>query len=195
MLFTIIASYLPYTLVTAYTPGPNNIIALYAVSQKGWRKGQSILIGIGAGFLSVMLLCALFCYELAKYAPSITGILKYIGAAYIIYLAIHVAVSKPETEEKKEMTFLKGFLLEFVNVKIILYAITVYTAYVLPNKAAPADMVLHALVLTAIGVSGNLAWAAAGGIFQKILKKYYLPFNLAMAAILIWCAVTLALDL
>ena len=76
MLFTIIASYLPYTLVTAFTPGPNNIVALYAVSQKGWHKGRNILLGIGAGFLCVMLICALFCYELAKYVPSITGSLK-----------------------------------------------------------------------------------------------------------------------
>ena len=152
MLFTIIASYLPYTLVTAYTPGPNNIVALYAVSQKGWRKGRDILFGIGAGFLCVMLLCALFCYELAKYAPSLTAILKYIGAAYITYLAVHVAISRPQ-------------------------------------------MLFHAVILAAIGISGNLAWAAAGSIFQKLLKKYYLPFNLTMAAILLWCALTLAFNL
>ena len=77
MLFTIVVSYLPYTLVTAFTPGPNNIVALYAISQKGWKKGKDILLGIGAGFLCVMLLCGLFCYDLAKYVTSISGILKY----------------------------------------------------------------------------------------------------------------------
>ncbi len=195
MLFTIVVSYLPYTLVTAFTPGPNNIVALYAISQKGWKKGKDILLGIGAGFLCVMLLCGLFCYELAKYVPSIAGILKYAGAAYIVYLAVHVARSKPEAEERREMSFFKGFLLEFVNVKIILYAITVFTGYVLPYEATLLDVLFHAVMLTGIGLAGNLAWAAAGGIFQKLLKKYYLPFNLTMAAILIWCAVQLIFDL
>ena len=195
MLFSIILSYLPYTLVTAFTPGPNNIVALYAVSQKGWKRGKDILLGIAVGFLCVMLLCALFCYELAKYVPSVAGVLKYVGAAYIVYLAIHVARSKPENEESKEMSFLKGFLLEFVNVKIILYAITVFTGYVLPYEASLGDMVFHAVMLTVIGVAGNLAWAAAGGVFQRLLTKYYRPFNYAMAAILLWCAVSLAFDL
>ncbi len=37
MLLSAILSYLPYSLATAFTPGPNNILALYSVSQKGWR--------------------------------------------------------------------------------------------------------------------------------------------------------------
>ena len=84
MLFQIIASYLPYTLVTAFTPGPNNIIALYAVSQSGWRKGKSVLLGIAVGFLCVMTICAVFCYELARYVPSGAEVLKYVGGAYIV---------------------------------------------------------------------------------------------------------------
>lgn len=195
MLFQIIVSYLPYTLVTAFTPGPNNIVALYAVSQKGWRKGKDILLGIAAGFLCVMAICALFCYELAKYVPSVAGVLKYVGAAYIVYLAIHVALSKPDDGESKQMSFMKGFLLEFVNVKIILYAITVYTGYVLPYDTRLGVLLIHAVMLTVIGLAGNLAWAAAGGVFQKLLTKYYRPFNIVMALILLWCAISLAFGL
>ncbi len=40
MLISTIISYLPYTCVTAFTPGPNNILSLYAVSRNGWRKGK-----------------------------------------------------------------------------------------------------------------------------------------------------------
>ncbi len=195
VLFSIIASYLLYTLVTAFTPGPNNIVALHAVSQHGWRKGKNILMGIAAGFLCVMIICALFCYELAKYVPSVAGVLKYVGAAYIVYLAIHVALSKPDGGENNQMSFMKGFLLEFVNVKIILYAITVYTGYVLPYESSLSSLLIHAFCLTAIGVAGTVTWAAAGGVFQKLLKKYYRPFNFAMALVLLWCAVSLAFEL
>ncbi|MDR1132176.1 MAG: LysE family transporter [Oscillospiraceae bacterium] len=184
-----------YALVTAFTPGPNNIVALYAVSQNGWRRGKDILMGIAAGFLCVMVLCALFCYELARYMPSVTGVLKYIGAAYIAYLAVHVALSKPDESENRRMSFWKGFLLEFVNVKIILYAITIYTGYVLPYEASLTALFFHAVVLTVIGLSGCITWASAGGLLQKFLKKYNRPFNIAMALILLYCAAALAFNL
>lgn len=193
MLFSVVATYLVYALITAYTPGPNNIMALYAVSQQGWKRGRWVLLGIASGFLCVMLLCALFCYQLETYLPAATGVLKYVGAAYIVYLAIHVARSKPEETTGRESSFLSGFLLEFVNVKIILYAITIYTGYVLPRGAEPGAMVFHAVMLALIGMSGNLVWAAAGGLFQRLLTRYYRPFNYTMAALLLWCAAGLAL--
>jgi cysteine/O-acetylserine efflux protein len=194
VLLSIIASYLPYTLVTAFTPGPNNIVSLHAVSQKGWKDGKNILLGIFAGFLCVMAICALFCYELGKYVPAAAGVLKYIGAAYIVWLAIHVARSKPEEDANRQVSFWNGFFLQFVNVKIILYAITVYTGYVLPYGASLPLLLLHAACLTAIGAAGMITWAATGGAFQKYLRKHYRPFNIAMALVLIYCAVMLALD-
>lgn len=190
-MFASLLSYLPYASVTAFTPGPNNIVSLYAISQNGWKKGKNILLGIAAGFLCVMIICALFCYELAKYVPSITGIMKYVGAAYTIWLGIHVAMSKPEETENKQMDFLKGFLLQFVNIKIIMYAITVYTGYVLPYTNDFSALLFHAVCLAAIGVAGNMTWAFAGGILQRFIAKYYRPFNLLMGAILILCAIKL----
>lgn len=194
MLYSIILSYLPYTFVTAITPGPNNIVSLYAVSQNGWRKGKNILLGIFLGFWCVMVVCALFCYQLEKYVPSVAGILKYVGAAYIVWLAIHVARSKPEEGGGRQVSFWNGFFLQFMNVKIILYAITVYTGYVLPRDASLIPLFLHASCLTAVGAIGMMIWATMGGVLQKFLKKYNRPFNIVMALILIYCAVMLVLE-
>ena len=194
MLISMILAYLPYTLVTAFTPGPNNIVALHAVSQRGWRGGKNILSGMAVGFLCVMVLCALFCYQLARFMPSLVGALKYVGAAYIAYLAVHVARSRPDGGQSRELSFMKGFLLEFVNVKIILYAITVYTGYVLPYDAGLGSLLLHAGMLTLIGLAGNMTWAAAGGALQQFLIKYYRPFNIVMGLSLLWCAASLALS-
>lgn len=191
MFIKIVLSYTAYALVTAFTPGPNNIVSLYAISQHGWKKGKNVMLGICIGFLCVMVICALFCFELAKFVPSVAGILKYIGAAYIFWLAIHIARSKPDDEGSGKITFLEGFLLEFVNVKIILYAITIYTGYVLPYDESLVKLLLHACVITCFGIAGSMTWACAGGIFQNFLKKYYKPFNYAMGAVLIYCAIGL----
>ena len=195
MFFSIMMSHLIYTVVTAFTPGPNNIVALYAVSQNGWRKGKNVLLGMAGGFLCVMFICALFCYELAKYLPSLTGTLKYVGAAYIVYLAIHVARSSSDNSDGRQMTFWKGFLLQFFNVKIILYAITVYTGYVLPYESSLTSLFSHAINLTVIGMAGFITWGLAGGLFQDLLTQYYRPFNIVMGLILVYCAITLAFGL
>lgn len=195
MLFSIVIAYLPYALITAYTPGPNNIVALYAVSQNGWQKGKNILCGIGIGFFSVMVICALFCYELAKYIPAATEVLRYVGATYIAYLAVYVALSKPGGEESPHRSFMSGFLLQFVNIKIILYAITIYTGYVLPVEQGLNVLLAHSVMLTLIGLTGTFTWAAAGSVLQRVLTKHYRPFNIIMALVLLWCAASLVFDL
>ena len=78
---------------------------------------------------------------------------------------------------------------------IILYGITVYTAYLLPKGVGLAGLLWHGVCLALIGAASCVTWAAAGGVFQKFLARYYKPFNLSMALILLWCAVSLVFDL
>ncbi|WP_394700317.1 hypothetical protein [uncultured Tolumonas sp.] len=73
MTSTIITAFFTYTLITAMTPGPNNILALSTVSQHGIRRSMAVLSGMSAGFLSVMLLCAAFTLSLTRLLPAISG--------------------------------------------------------------------------------------------------------------------------
>ena len=82
-------------------------------------------------------------------------------------------------------------VLQFVNVKIILAAITTYTGYVIPVDDSLEALLASAVFLTLAGVSGTLVWAAAGSLLQRFLKKYYRPFNISMALLLVECAVKL----
>ncbi|MGO0905273.1 LysE family transporter [Clostridioides difficile] len=81
-----------------------------------------MIVGISAGFVCVMIICALGCFGLSKFIPTLIDTMKYIGAIYIIYLAIHATKSKPSDENKTQTkSFWSWFILQFVNVKIILY--------------------------------------------------------------------------
>lgn len=189
--FFTVLSYLPYALVTASTPGPNNILALYVVSRDGWRRGRHALLGICAGFSCIMLLFALLCYQLDRYLPALAGVLKYVGAAYIFWLAIHIARSSPEESQVATVSFWKGFLLQFVNVKVILYAVTVYTAYVLPKVSGLPELLFHVVSLILIGIAGFALWGVAGSLLQRFLLAHPRLFNYTMGGILALCAVSL----
>ena len=187
-MLAIILSYLPYALITTFTPGPNNIMSLYSVSQGGWQKGSRVILGILAGFVCVMILVILFCHELAKYVPEVVGWLKYIGAAYILWLAVHIALSKPSEAQEHSLSFSSGFFLAVSNIKVILYLITIFTAYIIPSGAGLLEMFGHGIFIIAVSAVSWCTWGAVGGILQTFLTRHYRPFNIAMGVILVWCA-------
>lgn len=185
----VILSYLPYALITTFTPGPNNLMSLYSVSNGGWKKGGRVILGIGAGFTCVMGVVIAFCHELSVYAPELVKYLKYAGAVYILWLAVHIALSKPSEGEERTMNFTKGFLLALSNVKVILYLITIFTAYIIPSGADVYAMLWHGVFIIAVSAVSWCTWGAVGGILQTFLMNHYRAFNVVMGVLLLWCAV------
>lgn len=109
----VLTNFFVYALVNAFTPGPGNILALNTVTNYGWKKGRPLFWGIFAGYYAVQIICAVFVYGVGAFLPHALQAMKYIGAAYILWLAIHIAISKPEvSEEQGSAAFAKGFLLQ-----------------------------------------------------------------------------------
>ena len=191
MILSTITAYLPYVLITTFTPGPNNLISFYAVSSYGWKKASRVLLGIGSAILMIMVITALFCHQLSEHLPAVLPYFKYFGAAYILWLAIQIGKSSPDDSTFNVVTFWKGFVLVFINIKMLLYAVTVFTGYIMHYSTDLSVLLLHALLLTFLCVLSNITWGAAGRMLQKVMAKHYRIFNVIMALILIYCAITL----
>ena len=165
-------------------------------SKDGLKRTRSFLAGISTGFIVVMAACAAFSSLLYEFIPSIKPVMLCIGAAYILWLAWAVWRDKPHKSEggvTQANSFLSGMLLQFVNVKIILYGITAMSAYVLPHYHDIVTVALFALLLSAIGTSGCICWAVFGAAFEKLFDKHRKVLNIIMALLLIYCAVSLFL--
>lgn len=191
MTSTIISGFLTYTLITALTPGPNNILALSSVNQYGLRRSLRVLGGMSAGFLVLMLACGAFTFTLISVLPSVTSWLVWVGAAYILWLAWRIASSDPAATDGRAspLSFWVSFWLQFANVKIILYGITALSAFVLPHTQ---DLVLVTgvcILLAIIGCLGNLVWALAGHLFQSLFRRHGRLVNSVLALLLLYCAV------
>lgn len=112
MPMAVLSNFLIYCIINAFTPGPGNILALNTVTNYGYKKGKPLFFGIFAGYYVVQILCAIFVYGVNSLLPNAMEVMKYIGAAYILWLAIHIAFSKPSTENAEQSaSFLKGFRL------------------------------------------------------------------------------------
>lgn len=190
------SAFFSYTFLTAYTPGPNNIMSMTNAGRDGFRRSISFFTGIFTGFVIVMSACTAFSTLLYEYIPSIKPAMIFIGAAYILYLAWTVWRDKPNKKNNgitQANTFLSGMLLQFVNVKIILYGITAMSSYVLPHYHDVVTIEMFALLLALIGTSGCLCWAVFGAVFEKIFNKYRKGINIIMALLLVYCALSLFL--
>jgi len=184
----VIGNFFVYSVINAFTPGPGNILALNTVTNYGWKKGRPLFLGIFAGYYVVQLICAVFVYSISTLLPGVLGVMKYVGAAYILWLAIHIALSRPDRDSgEKSASFWKGFVLQFVNVKIYLFGITALTGYVTDYSTALWVLVLFELVIATIGTTATLTWVGAGMAIQKIYLRYYRPINIILALTLLEC--------
>ena len=184
--------FLTYVFVTTFTPGPNNIMSLTNAMRDGYKKTLGFLAGIFSGFIVVMLLCGLLNYVLLSLLPQVKFWLNILGAAYMVYLAVHIIRSKPIEDAPGENglnTFKAGFAMQFLNLKVILYGITVFSVFIIQAYQNPLIVSLFAPLLAALSFVSISCWALSGDLFRRVLNKYYRWFNWAMGALLVYTAI------
>ena len=177
-----------YCVINAFTPGPGNILALNTVTNYGIRRGRPLFIGIFLGYFAVQSLCCIFVYALNSLLPSVMNVLRYIGAAYILWLAIHIAISKPsEDSTDKFASFFEGFMLQFVNVKIYMFGVTALTCYIVPYFTSFHMLYLFELTIAVIGSIATASWIGLGAVIQKFYLEHFRVINIIMGLTLLEC--------
>jgi len=184
----VIGNFFVYLVINAFTPGPGNIIAFNTVTSYGIKKGRLLFLGIFAGYFVVQSICAVFVFGLGSFLPAVLKIIKYVGAAYIVWLAIHIAISKPEKEdESKSASFGRGMVSQLVNVKIYMLGITAITGYVTDYNSSFAVIYLFEMIIVSVGVIATLTWIGLGYVIQDIYMKHFRIINIALSIILLEC--------
>lgn len=175
--------------LTTWSPGPNNILLFSVSSKYGFKKNLVFMAGIWTGSLTLMILCGFFCNSLATFIPSITQWMTYIGAAYLIYLAYKTLKRKPvdATEDDRNLNYVMGFFLQAVNVKIIIYGLTMFSTFILPHEDRIPFLLLYAIFLSFMGAVSNILWALFGNILNGFYTKHTKFMNIVMSLLLLWC--------
>ena len=184
----VLSNFLIYCVINALTPGPGNILALNIVTNYGYKKGKTLFFGIFAGYYVVQILCAIFVYGVNSLIPNVMEVMKYIGAAYILWLAIHIVFSKPSTENAKQSaSFLKVFMFQFVNVKIYMFGVTALTGYVVGYMSSFSALLFFELVIATIGTIATCTWIGLGVLIQKFYLRHFRVINIILALTLLEC--------
>lgn len=190
-------SFLLYVFVTSFTPGPNNIMAMLFANKYGLKKTIRFCLGVGAGFFVIMLLCIFFNLLLENFIPRIEFIMTILGAVYMLYLAIKIITSKNNDKDNngdKNNSFLTGMLLQFINPKGILYGITAISTFILPYHTSNFSLLFFSLFLAFVGFMSTFCWSMFGSIFQTFLSAYKSQFNVIMALLLVYSAISILVE-
>jgi threonine/homoserine/homoserine lactone efflux protein len=141
----------------------------------------------------VMLVCLAFSKALYTIIPKIQLPMKILGAAYLVYLVVKTIVlaKKHEIKDTENRSFIVGALLQLINVKVILFGITVMSSYLLPHYTSVSLLILFAFLMSTIQLTGNICWTLFGTLINKLFNRHRTILNIIMAIMLLYCVVKL----
>jgi len=201
-----IAGMMIYMVVGGITPGPNNIMAMYLGARGGFAGAKRFIIGSMGSVCVKMLLCGLLNLALAAVIPGLVPYLKWLGAAYMLYLGLHILhAGVKETRARREeaqsgeaqeapgkasSSYRDGILLQLLNIKSWVYALSIFSIYVVPYTRAVSAIAVWSLVATAVLLVCTLLWTFFGAAISRLYETYRLPCDIVMCLSLVYCAVT-----
>src|ERR1700743_2246957 len=92
---SLVAAFVLFAAVMYFTPGPNNIMVMSSGLTYGFRRTLPHIAGVTAGFAFMVGAVGLGFGTIFIAFPVLQTILKYAGAAYLVYLAVMIAMSGP----------------------------------------------------------------------------------------------------
>jgi threonine/homoserine/homoserine lactone efflux protein len=178
-----------FAAVMFFTPGPNNIMVMSSGLTYGFRRTLPHILGVVVGFAFMVGAVGVGFGTVFLAFPILQTILRYVGAAYLIYLAVMIAMAgppKPGEASRGPLTFWQGAMFQWVNVKGWVAIIGTITAYA-GIAQFPLNIVLQVLIFLLMGTASITTWTLFGSALRPFLTSPRLvqTFNIAMALLLV----------
>ena len=180
--------------VTAYTPGPNNVVASYSGFNFGIAKTIPHILGVTLGFTSLVIFLTIGLINVFKLFPIIQVIIKYLGTLFLIYLAYKIAFSETINETKKEnpVKFIETFLFQYLNPKGVTVAIIVVSTYIELGENYINYATQIVILAFLFSITSITLWTFVGKFLRKFATndKFIKYFNYAMSVLLLLSIIT-----
>ncbi len=164
---------LVYALVTSITPGPNNFMLLASGVNFGFVRTIPHMLGIGMGFLSLLLGVGFGLGAVLTAFPALHTLLKIAGGAYLVYLAWRIAMSrsmgKDGDTKARPMTFLEAAAFQWVNPKAWVMALTAMAVYTNPESPF-LSVLLISFAFALVNLPSISSWAGFGMALRGFLS-------------------------
>jgi threonine/homoserine/homoserine lactone efflux protein len=198
---------LAFAVAMSATPGPNNVMVAASGATFGFRPTVPHILGVSIGFPVMFAVVAFGAAEPLRTWPWLGEALRWVGAAYMLWLAWHIATAEPvvagadgraRAERRgRPMTFVQAALFQWVNPKAWVAAAGAVVTYVGGSGGA---FYAQAAALTGIFLVASVVfvgmWTGVGAGAARILRtpRAVRRFNVVMAGLLVLSLIPLFLE-
>ena len=186
----LLLAFVMFAFVMSFTPGPNNVMLLSSGVTYGFRRTVPHIMGVTFGFAFMVAAVGFGLAAVFISYPVLETILKYLGAAYLIYLAVAIAMSGPvkaeEGGERRPMTFWGAAIFQWVNAKGWVMVIGTITAYA-AIASFPFNIMIQTVISFLMGIGSTITWTLFGTALRPVLnsERAVRAFNIVMAILLL----------
>ena len=186
----LLIAFVLFAAVMYFTPGPNNVMLLSSGLTYGFRRTLPHIAGITFGMAFMIAAVGLGLGTIFIAYPVLQTILKYAGAAYLIWLAVAIAMSgtapSAQDNQRGPMTFWGAAVFQWINVKGWVMVIGTITAYA-AIAGFPWNIVIQTVIVLVVGTLATVAWALFGSALRPWLTSVRVVrvFNIVMAILLL----------
>jgi len=187
---------LSFAVVTSFTPGPNNISCASMGILYGYNRSVDYMAGIAAGFLLIQILCVFISSLLLESLPVAEPVLRVAGASYILWLAYGTARASYafDADDQPRLGFGRGFILQLVNPKAIVYSMTLYSSFLAALAGQYPVLLAFSIGFSCLAFITVSTWAVCGAVIRTHLRhrKVRIAVNLFLSLLLVYTAVDIS---
>lgn len=179
-----------FAFVASITPGPNNTMLLASGVNFGFRRTIPHMLGITVGFMLMVLAVGVGLGALFQKVPMLYTVLRYVGAAYLLYLAWKIATAGPigdaSSGKSRPMSWFGAAAFQWVNPKAWVMAVGAISTYT-PMNGYFTNVLVIALIFGVLNLPAVGVWAGFGSLLRNLLqeRQWQRLFNGVMALLLV----------
>lgn len=192
MSFTIFLTMFSFSLVMSISPGPVNMMIITSSINNGFARTFSFISGATIGFILLLLCIGLGLSKIINLYPDILLYVEVFGFTFIMYMGYKVLSSKPNLSinknDKVNLKFYEGFLLQWLNPKAWIACISVVSMY--------SSLEFFSIFVIIYFIVCYLSLSFWGILGSKVTRFFDTDFklrifNIVMGLILIFCAIAM----
>ena len=177
----------------SFSPGPNTTLSTALAANGGLPRAMRFVLAVPLGWTLLLALCAAGLGSLLVAAPALRWAVKAVGIGYLLWLAARLSRSGAlgaAEARRLDVGFTQGVLLQFLNIKAWLLALTLVAGWIAGQPDAARRFAIVAPVMLVFAFASNFTYALVGALLRDWLARgtRLLWFNRAMAAVLVLTA-------
>jgi len=177
------------SILVLVAPGPSVLYVVTRSVAQGRRAGGVSVLGVGLGNFSHAIAAAIGVSAIVASSAIAFSVVKYAGAAYLIYLGIRALLGRgdamltsPGRARTGRRLFWEGFVVDFLNPKVALFYLAFLPQFVDPAGAVAPQMLALGAVFTSLGLLSDGTYALAAGTFGRRLRNVRFESRLRRAS-------------